>query len=142
MKIKKLLIGISTALAGSLAIALLFISNATTDIQASTAQGGDVYTDGCISCHVNGDDGDLRISTIIETKYPKHPKLAAIKNLPDDCSKCHKTGAKFGVLSELMHKDHYKSDKFTNDMKGDCLSCHSFDKASGKVGNKSAAKNW
>lgn len=142
MKLKNLLIGLSSAIAGSLAIVLFFIGNTTNNIQASTAQGGDVYTDGCISCHIEGSDGDIRINTILETKYPKHPKLAAIKNVPDDCAKCHKAGAKFGVLSEIIHKDHFKSDKFANDLKGDCLSCHSMDKESGKVGNKSAAKNW
>jgi len=108
-----------------------------------TQEEEDAYPNGCISCHVNANDVDMTIPTLLAANHPKHPKVSSMKMIPDDCGKCHKKGAKYGELSELMHKTHdMESSKFKTEMNGNCTSCHIMKTEDEPESNKSAEKNW
>jgi hypothetical protein len=139
-------------------VVLLFIvksgpSMAQDDKKPSTEQvkvdsiPKDMFPEGCVSCHINTGkpNEDYRLSTIIPVLHPKHPKLSAIKSVPEDCKKCHTEGKKFGKLSEITHKAHFRNDKenyYLKEFKGLCTNCHSIDNKGWRMKPKTGNKNW
>ena len=141
MKKSRIFAGIAMSMA-----AIVLVAFALTKVSFTQDATEDKYPNGCVSCHVNmGDDQDYTIPTLLAKNHPKHPKVTSMKQIPEDCTKCHKEGKKFGDLGTIMHKTHYRNpDKnyFLNDLKGNCTMCHTMDTETWKSTNKQGEKNW
>ena len=106
----------------------------------------DLFPNGCVSCHIDTgkENEDHRLITVM-AQLPKHPKITIIKNVPDDCKKCHGENKKIGKLSLVIHKVHYdKKDEngFMKNFGGKCIYCHSIDSVDWKMKVKSGERNW
>lgn len=105
----------------------------------------DSHPNGCVDCHAQRGDQDLRLGTGL--KYnPKHPDMTGKVNVvPQDCAMCHQPGEEAGALSAISHKAHYKNptqNKFIMYYQGECLACHRLDMSTGIMKMKNAPKNW
>lgn len=124
----------------------------------------DAYPNGCVDCHVNGKDGDKRLSTLLAELAKavpaplvekaraasadpskikgKHPPIPNAKtNTPLSClSGCHKRGSTIGPpFTQLMHAIHLvggAQNHFLTVFQGECTYCHKLDQKTGqwKVG--------
>ncbi len=138
----KMILGILSSL-GVIAVLIVMTSNIILT-QENTATE-DPYPEGCVSCHIEKDGVDFRVSTLLAENLKKHPKVKAMKQIPQDCAKCHKEGKKFGDLGFVIHKVHYRNaetNKFLKDMNGNCSMCHIMDTETWKANNKQGKKNW
>ncbi len=144
MKNIKVLLGILTSLS-IIAVMILMTTNVTLTQDNSSGGGEDQYAQGCVSCHVEKDGVDFRISTLLAKNHKKHPKVKAMKQIPKDCAKCHKEGKKFGALGVVIHKVHFQNpetNKFVTDNGGNCNACHIMNPETWKSENKQGPKNW
>lgn len=119
----------------------------------------DAHPNGCVDCHVNGKDGDKRLSTLITAwtsavpvaqiekakassadpskikgKHLPIPKVAA--NIPQSClSVCHKKGSTIAPpFAQLMHTIHLtggNQNLFLTVNQGECTHCHKLDQKTG-----------
>jgi len=101
---------------------------------------------GCVDCHVKTAAKDFRLTAVLDGIKGGHPDVAKmVKNVPMDCLKCHYASQMAPVLGSMVHRNHYQN-QTNNDFlitdKGSCLSCHTVDTQSGKIGIKNAAANW
>jgi hypothetical protein len=106
----------------------------------------DERPNGCVDCHVKvSDEKDDRMPAEL-AHFEKHPPIdKVVKVVPKDCGMCHKPDAKAGALSQLTHKNHFQKpseNTFVTNHNGDCLSCHSLDMNTFKMGVKSGPANW
>ncbi|MGB5623467.1 MAG: hypothetical protein WBN65_13325 [Gammaproteobacteria bacterium] len=103
------------------------------------------YPQGCVSCHTNTDDGDMRLNHMLQRVSHS---MAGQRTLviPDGCDRCHADADSIGgALSTLVHRAHYEDpvhEKFVNEFNGECRSCHAVDYETGKIGVKSGERNW
>ncbi len=105
----------------------------------------DKHPNGRVDCHKAFDDRDYRLKMGL-AKIDGHSEMETIvKNLPQDCMKCHNAYSSIGYLGDIVHRDHYRKPSknvFVIVYKGDCLNCHSIDPESGKTTLKYGPKNW
>jgi hypothetical protein len=106
----------------------------------------DAQPKGCIDCHINAGGKDFRLTKVLGGIKGGHPDVGKlVKTVPMDCLKCHYASAMAPVLGSMTHRNHYQN-QVNNDFlvldKGSCLSCHTVDVNSGKIGVKNAAANW
>lgn len=122
---------------------LIFASLTPSSAAQATKEKKDPFPKGCVSCHAKVPDGDHRLNVMLSKA--KHPNLAAVKNVPSDCLRCHKPAAKKPTFGEMVHKQHFgrgAASVFVQKFAGDCAHCHDMNQTTGKVTNKSGAKNW
>ncbi|HEY0867070.1 MAG TPA: hypothetical protein VGE01_06825 [Fimbriimonas sp.] len=99
------------------------------------------FPNGCVGCHAKTPAGDHRLSVALGKTHAD--ALKQVKNVPADCSKCHRPGTKLVPMNTLLHKLHYAEQGFfTTGFGGQCLHCHKMDPATGKVTLKSGPRNW
>lgn len=119
----------------------------------------DAYPNGCVDCHVNGKDGDKRLSTLMTAWASAVPAALAEKakassadpskikgkhlavpnagaNIPQSClNACHKKGSTiappFGQLLHTIHLAGGSQNKFLTDYQGECTHCHKLDEKTG-----------
>lgn len=119
----------------------------------------DAYPNGCVDCHVNGKDGDKRLSPLmtawasavpaalvektkassadpskIKGKHLAVPKVTA--NIPQMClNACHKKGSTIAPsFAQLLHTIHLTGgaqNRFMTDYQGECTHCHKLDPKTG-----------
>ena len=133
------------ALAGFVGIVLLLTAQAVPG-KLPGLVSADPFGKGCVDCHkVQTDGKDLRVSAVLKG-VKNHPNITSIvKNLPTDCTMCHKAGTTAKELNIVLHKVHYelKADSaFVKSYGGECLNCHLFDATTFEMKVKSAPKNW
>jgi hypothetical protein len=118
----------------------------------------DPFPQGCVSCHVQLPDRDVRLSTAMGqwekhvdppllakaqlvmpegvTLTGKHPPVEkALENIPAGCMTCHGRGAKkapyFGRLLHVIHLTGAGNNHFMTEFQGECTYCHKLDPATG-----------
>ena len=131
-------------------IAVLFAASALTIaaddlVQLPGINADDQHVKGCIDCHGASGDNDYRLNVSLKGISGHPPIDAIVKTLPNDCTMCHKAGAKAGALSTLIHKAHYANpaeNHFIASYQGQCLECHSLNLTTGVMTVKSGPKNW
>jgi hypothetical protein len=106
----------------------------------------DPFPKGCVDCHkLQADGKDYRLNVGLK-QVAKHPDITSIvKNVPTDCTMCHKAGATAGLISSAVHKAHYEAKgdgAFVKAYGGECLNCHTVNPTTFEVKVKSAPKNW
>lgn len=106
----------------------------------------DAQPKGCVDCHVKTGSKDFRLTAVLDGIKGGHPDVSKlVKNVPMDCLKCHYASQMAPVLGSMVHRNHYQN-QVNNDFlitdKGSCLSCHTVDTQSGKIGIKNAPANW
>lgn len=124
----------------------------------AATQAKDAYPNGCVDCHVDGKNGNLRMSALMAswtTAVPaalvdkakaasvtaskikgKHPPMANVKtNIPQTClTGCHKKGSAIAPpFAQLMHTVHLVGAKnqYPATFKGECTHCHKLDQKTG-----------
>lgn len=100
----------------------------------------DDHPNGCVDCHKKvSDTKDYSLPAEIKAmaKDGKHPDVASMVKGPADCLKCHGEKAKL-PLGKILHEAHLTGDDnhFITNYGGQCMYCHSLDKASGKMAVK------
>ncbi|MGB5209782.1 MAG: hypothetical protein WBP60_04590 [Gammaproteobacteria bacterium] len=113
-------------------------------LAGATAMADD-YPDGCVSCHTNTDEQDMRLNVMLQLLgHSMAGQRTAV--IPTGCNRCHADADSLGgALSTLVHKTHYSDpvhEDFKDQFKGDCRSCHKMDDSTGKVAIKSGDRNW
>lgn len=108
------------------------------------SSAGDMYPEGCVSCHVESETGDMRIGTLLQALG--HKKVdRMVETVPTDCLECHSEDGGFPPLWEFIHPIHFEdpaNNKFVVDYEGKCTHCHAMDVDTGEVTLKSGPKNW
>lgn len=138
-------------------VLVAILAVAARGIPAAT-QTKDAYPHGCVDCHVDGKNGNLRMSALMAswtTAVPaalvekakaasvtaskvkgKHPPMANVKtNIPQTClTGCHKKGSAIAPpFAQLMHTVHLVGAKnqYLATFKGECTHCHKMDQKTG-----------
>lgn len=119
----------------------------------------DVYPNGCVDCHIDGKNGNIRMSALMATwttAVPtalldkakassvtaskvkgKHPPMANVKaNIPQTClTGCHKKGSTIAPpFAQLMHAVHLvggAKNQYLAAFQGECMHCHKLDQKTG-----------
>ena len=106
----------------------------------------DTQPKGCVDCHIKTASRDFRLTVVLASIKGGHPDVdKLVKNVPMDCLKCHYASQMAPVLGSMVHRNHYQNQKdndFLINDRGSCLSCHTVDTQSGKIGIKNAPANW
>jgi hypothetical protein len=109
----------------------------------------DAFPKACVDCHVKHADGtDLRFSEVMKkwvagadaktvaamqtfvpkgtTLKGKHPAIAALKDVPGACLKCHSTkiAPPFAPLVHGIHIARGEKSRFVTMFQGECTHCH------------------
>ncbi|MBE3575263.1 MAG: hypothetical protein IMW99_07425 [Firmicutes bacterium] len=97
----------------------------------------DDHPNGCVDCHrkISADkDYSLQAEIKNMANEKKHPDVAAMIKSPKDCVKCHGANSKY-PLGDILHQAHLSgpSNHFVSAYQGQCLYCHKYDKATGKM---------
>lgn len=101
----------------------------TTPAPAQESKGGvqkdPAGPEGCTGCHKKvSAEKDYSIPAELK-KIKGHPSLPASASVPKACTNCHKTGAKIGSLSAVIHKPHLAGKFYPKEYDTNCLGCHS-----------------
>jgi hypothetical protein len=119
----------------------------------------DAFPNGCVDCHIDGKNGNLRMSALMAawTKAVpapladkarassvtasrikgKHPPMANVKaNIPQTClAGCHKKGSTIAPpFAQLMHTVHLaggSQNRYLTAYQGECMHCHKLDQKTG-----------
>ena len=105
----------------------------------------DDYPNGCVDCHSGAGGGQEPLVNQALAEQGHVNVDAIVKQVPKDCTMCHKPGAPSGSMQQVTHKDHYQNveeNDFVNKYQGSCLSCHTLNSDTGVMGKKSGPKNW
>lgn len=84
----------------------------------------DPNTNGCVSCHKKEGDVDRSLPVYVE-RISGHPEVK--ETTVNACYVCHDPQKNFNLYKSFlrgMHKIHWESDKFYDNQKGQCYSCH------------------
>ena len=139
-KILTPVLAVALILAGALAL-----SWADTDVELPGITIEDAHPQGCVDCHVDAEENDYRLNVGLKG-IEGHPDITNIvKNVPQDCTMCHKASVPAGALAEAVHKAHFADpdeNHFIAYYKGQCLECHALNTSTGVMSNKSGPKNW
>jgi len=112
----------------------------------------DVYPQGCVDCHTAKANMPATIATLLSnpkaatkaqpfvpktfTLKGKHPSVAAIKDIPAGCLKCHTATSKFAPpLPPIIHGIHLTggdANPFLTTFGGECTNCHKFNDKTGQ----------
>ena len=110
---------------------------------AGVAVAEDMFPNGCVSCHTESADGDMRLGPLLEQLgHKKIDKM--VETVPGDCMECHSEDGGFGELYEYIHPAHFDdaaTNKFVVGFEGKCTHCHAIGE-DGEMPVKSGAKNW
>ena len=105
----------------------------------------DDYPNGCVDCHSGAGVGREPLLNISLAEQGHVNVDAIVKQVPKDCTMCHKAGAPSGSMQLITHKGHYQNveaNQFVTDYQGACLNCHTLNSDTGEMGMKSGPKNW
>lgn len=106
----------------------------------------DDHEAGCVDCHVETDEADLRINTLLDAKG--HGRLLEGSNaVPDGCNHCHASDDSGAAtpMRTLMHQVHYEvpdENVFVLEYDADCSHCHAMSDADGVVTIRTGEANW
>ena len=113
---------------------------------APAITAADDYPEGCVDCHIETDDGDFRIATLLAEKG--HTRInEGGDQVPQGCAYCHSaddegTASSIRTLMHMIHYEEPDDNLFVSESRSDCRHCHSLDSAEGTVGIKSGKANW
>ncbi len=106
----------------------------------------DPYPEGCVSCHVQTEAADLRLSTLLEMKGHARGANRTVE-VPTGCNRCHAPDNQ-GVAPStrnLVHSIHFEyplENTFVTQYGGECTHCHVMDGSTGNVAIKTGKRNW
>lgn len=106
----------------------------------------DPYPEGCVSCHVQTEGADMRLSTLLEMKGHARGANRTVE-VPTGCNRCHAPDGE-GVAPStrsLVHSIHFEyplENTFVTQYGGECTHCHAMDGATGKAVIKTGKRNW
>ena len=106
----------------------------------------DQYPKGCVDCHKAFGGKDFRLNRGLAA-IEGHDDMGddVIRNVPQDCMKCHTDGGDAEPLGDSLHRIHFGNpDKnvFVVHQQGNCLYCHHINPESGEMTIKSGPRNW
>ena len=104
----------------------------------------DDFPEGCVSCHgQTSSEADFRLNALLT--QIGHRWIKTLKEIPEDCGKCHSGDDQEKTFMAMTHEIHYdvpKANLFTTRYGGECLHCHSMNVETGEAALKGGPKNW